>query len=139
VRSLGDPFDPTTAVQAIDRIHDFLRRLATRQFPTGEHLDETGTVRLIVETLTWDDYVRLSLEEIRTRAGSSVQAIRRLRYCLNDLLEHCPEERRAPIERQLRLLEVEVGQSEELGADPTAARESDPQGLGRSRSRSARG
>ena len=65
VRSLGEPFDPTTAVQAIDRIHDFLRRLSTRKFPTGEYRDETGTVRLVIRTLTWDDYVRLSLEEIR--------------------------------------------------------------------------
>ena len=40
VRSLGEPFDPTTAVQAIDRIHDFLRRLSTRKFPTGEYRDD---------------------------------------------------------------------------------------------------
>ena len=94
VRSLGEPFDPTTAVQAIDRIHDFLRRLSTRKFPTGEYRDETGTVRLVIRTLTWDDYVRLSLEEIRIGSGSSVQAIRRLRYCLEDLLQHAPKERR---------------------------------------------
>jgi uncharacterized membrane protein len=36
VRSLGEPFDPTTAVQAIDRLHDFLRHLVHRKFPSGE-------------------------------------------------------------------------------------------------------
>jgi len=45
VRSLGEPFDPTTAVQAIDRIHDFLRRLSTRKFPTGEHRDARDGTR----------------------------------------------------------------------------------------------
>ena len=139
VRSLGEPFDPTTAVQAIDRIHDFLRRLSTRKFPTGEYFDKAGTLRLVVRTLTWDDYVRLSLEEIRIGSGSSVQAIRRLRYCLEDLLNYAPKERRAPIERQLHLLDLEVGQSNELGEDLTAAQESDPQGLGRSRNRAAPG
>ena len=139
VRSLGEPFDPTTAVQAIDRIHDFLRRLSTRKFPTGEYPDETGTVRLVIRTLTWDDYVRLSLEEIRIGSSSSVQAIRRLRYCLEDLLHYAPKERRAPIERQLHLLDLEVGHSNELGEDLTAAKESDPQGLGRSRTPAAPG
>ena len=137
VRSLGEPFDPTTAVQAIDRIHDFLRRLSTRTFPTGEYRDEAGTVRLVIRTLKWDDYVRLSLEEIRIGSGSSVQATRRLRYCLEDLLHYAPEERREPIERQLHLLDLEVGHSKELGEDLTAAQESDPQGLGRSLGRAA--
>ena len=31
VRSLGEPFDPTTAVQAIDRLHDFLRHLVNSE------------------------------------------------------------------------------------------------------------
>ena len=137
VRSLKEPFDPTTAVQAIDRIHDFLRRLSTRRFPTGEYRDETGTVRLIVRTLTWDDYVRDSLEEIRIGSASSVQALRRLRYCLEDLLDYAPEERRGAIERQLRLLDSEVDHNQELGDDLAEAREGDPQGLGRSRDRGA--
>ena len=49
-RSLADsPFqDPTTAVQAIDRLHDILRQLARRPFPDGRHLDEAGRVRLTV-------------------------------------------------------------------------------------------
>ena len=42
VRSLGEPFDPTTAVQAIDRLHDFLRHLVNRRFPSGEHRDQAG-------------------------------------------------------------------------------------------------
>ena len=48
-RSLADsPFqDPTTAVQAIDRLHDCLRQLAPRPFPDGAYRDADGEVRLI--------------------------------------------------------------------------------------------
>jgi uncharacterized membrane protein len=36
-RSIAQPFDdPTTTVQAIHRLHDCLRLLATRQFPSGQ-------------------------------------------------------------------------------------------------------
>ena len=38
------PFqDPTTAVQAINAIHDVLRRLAVREFPSGVHRDGPGS------------------------------------------------------------------------------------------------
>jgi Predicted membrane protein (DUF2254) len=56
VRSLAEPFDPTTAVQAIDRLHDFLRQLVHRKFPSGEYRDQAGTVRVVIKTLSWDDY-----------------------------------------------------------------------------------
>ena len=108
MRALGEPFDPTTAVQAIDRLHDFLRHLVNRTFPSGVHRDEGGTLRLVTKTVSWDDYVRLSFEEICNRAAGSVQATRRLRACLEDLLECAPEERRAPLERQVRLLDAEI-------------------------------
>ena len=49
-RSLSDsPFqDPTTAVQAIDRLHDCLRQLARRPFPGRRHRDSAGTFGSIV-------------------------------------------------------------------------------------------
>ena len=41
-RSLAEsPFqDPTTAVQAIDRLHDILRQLGAAPFPDGRHRDD---------------------------------------------------------------------------------------------------
>jgi uncharacterized membrane protein len=133
VRSLAEPFDPTTAVQAIDRLHDFLRRLAPRRFPGGEHRDEAGTVRLVTRTVSWDDYVRLSFEEIRGKAAGSVQATRRLRACFEDLLQCAPAERRAPLEQQLRLLDAEIDASPASDLDASVWQQSDPQGIGASR------
>jgi uncharacterized membrane protein len=133
VRSLAEPFDPTTAVQAIDRLHDFLRHLVHRKFPSGEYRDQAGTVRLAIKTLSWDDYVRLSFEEIRSGAAASVQVTRRLRACFEDLLQCAPEARRPPLERQLRLLDAEIESNGAANLDSEVWRQSDPQGIGASR------
>jgi len=133
VRCLSDPFDPTTAVQAIDRLHDFLRHLARRRFPTGEHRDEAGELRLVTRTVSWDDYVRLCFEEICEKAGDSVQVTRRLRACLKDLLDCAPKDRRPAVERQLRLLDAQTCGPDRAGPNAEAWRASDPQGIGSSR------
>ena len=57
-RSIAQPFDdPTTTVQAIHRLHDCLRQLAPRPFPSGEHYDTEGQLRLVTRTLSWNGYV----------------------------------------------------------------------------------
>jgi uncharacterized membrane protein len=133
VRSLAEPFDPTTAVQAIDRLHDFLRHLVRRRFPNGEYRDCAGRARLVIKIVTWNDYVRLSFEEIRIAAAASVQVTRRLRACLGDLLQCAPQDRRAPLERQLRLLDAEIESRRAEGDGIAAWQQSDPQGIGGSR------
>ena len=72
-RSLSDsPFqDPTTAVQAVDRLHDCLRQLARRPFPDGRYRDESGEVRLVVHTMNWEAYVHLAFDEIRMAGAGS--------------------------------------------------------------------
>jgi uncharacterized membrane protein len=105
-RSLADsPFqDPTTAVQAIDRLHDILRQLARRPFPDGRYRDSENKVRLTVRTLDWDAYVLLATEEIRLAGAGSPQISRRLTAALTDLRSVAPPERRAVLDRQLERL-----------------------------------
>ena len=88
-RSLADsPFlDPTTAVQAIDRLHDCLRQLARRPFPDGLHRDDEGVVRLTVPVMSWEAYVHLAFDEIRLAGAGSPQVARRLGASLVDLRE----------------------------------------------------
>ncbi len=107
-RSLSDAFDPTTAVQAIDRLHDCLRQLARRTFPSGEYRDQAGSLRLRVNHMTWDGYVHLAFDEIRQTGSGSSQVVRRLRAALADLLTVAPPDRRAPLEEQLELLRAAV-------------------------------
>ena len=118
-RSLAEsPFqDPTTAVQAIDRLHDILRQLAGRTFPDGRHLDEAGRMRLRVPERSWDDYLQLATEEIILVGAASPPVVRHLQAALTDLRSIAPPERRAAIDQQLeRLAEIE----ETVGA-PKAA------------------
>lgn len=121
-RGLSEPFlDPTTAVQAIDRLHDCLRQLVVRPFPDGRHRDARGDVRLVVPTIDWGGYVDLAFDEIRRAGRLSPQVPRRLAAALEDLLDIAPADRRAPLERQLRLLEADAE-----GSDATP----DRQGIG---------
>jgi uncharacterized membrane protein len=107
-RSLSEsPFqDPTTAVQAIDRLHDILRQLARRPFPDGNHRDEDGETRLVVPVMSWDDHVILATEEITLAGAGSPPVARHLRSALTDLRAIALPERTAVIDRQLDLLAV---------------------------------
>lgn len=106
-RSLSSgPFsDPTTAVQAIDRLHDLMRQLARRTLHTGEYHDASGRLRLTAPTLLWDGYVRLAFDEVRQAGADSPQVTRRLRSTLDDLLTVAPTDRRPALEHQLAMLE----------------------------------
>jgi uncharacterized membrane protein len=109
-RSLSDsPFlDPTTAVQAIDRLHDCLRHLARRPFPDGSYRDSDGAIRLVVRVMSWEAYVHLAYDEIRQAGAGSPQVARRLRASLQDLLDYAIPERRDILRQQLRLLDLAI-------------------------------
>jgi uncharacterized membrane protein len=130
-RASSEPFDdPTTTVQAIDRLHDCLRLLAGRRLPSGRYTDAAGAPRLLIRELQWSGYVRLAFDEVRLVASQNPQTARRLRAALVDLLDAAPEERRPPLERQLRLLDAAVERHFDDEADVEAAATPDVQGLG---------
>ncbi len=121
--------DPTTAVQALDRITDLLHRLADRPQPPGIYLDEQGQVRLVRPIPDWDDFVELAFEEIRWYGANSIQVSRRLESAIEELLEIAPPERHPPLERQRQLLEESIRQH--FPADiQVRARRPDALGLG---------
>ena len=63
--------DPTTAVQTIDQLEDLLRRLGAAELDAGYAADETGVLRLVFPTPTWEDYLTLAFDEIRQFGLSS--------------------------------------------------------------------
>ncbi|OWY61899.1 hypothetical protein B7486_61315, partial [cyanobacterium TDX16] len=71
--------DPTTAVQALDRVESLLHQLVARPDDRGLYVDATGEVRLVVPSATWDGYVELAFTEVRRHGWDSLQIIRRLR------------------------------------------------------------
>lgn len=102
--------DPTTAVQAIDQIHDLLRRLATAEYPTGYYTDASGALRAMRPTHRWEDYLDLAFTEVRHYGAGSIQVQRRLSAMVDDLLlatEGSPD-RTEPLRQHRRLLDRSV-------------------------------
>jgi uncharacterized membrane protein len=122
--------DPTTSVQSINAIHDILRRLAPREFPSGHHHDAHGHLRLVIRVMSWEGYVRLAFDELRLAGAGSPQVARRLRAALEDLRTVASPERRPPLDRQLNLLDAGVRRAYDDDADIEAALVPDMQGIG---------
>jgi uncharacterized membrane protein len=131
-RSLSDgPFlDPTTVVQAVDRLHDCLRQLAPRPIPDGRYRDKKGEERLITRSMTWEDYVHLAFDEIRMAGAGSPQVARRLRAALEDLLTVAPLERKSALQEQLDLLQSGIEGAVSEVSDRAKFLRGDPSGLG---------
>jgi uncharacterized membrane protein len=130
-RSIAEPFDdPTTAVQAIDRLHDCLRELSGRRLTSGEWRDSAGVVRVHARQITWEGYVRLAFTELTLAGAGSPQVARRLFAALDDLIATAPASRRPPLERQRELLEEAVGDAYDDPRDVAAAQVPDIQGIG---------
>lgn len=131
-RSLADsPLqDPTTAVQAVDRLHDILRQLVRRPFPNGHHRDGAGRVRLTVQPMSWEGYLLLATEEIRLAGAGSPQVTRRLKAALMDLRSIAPSERVDSIDRQLQRLARAVETATDDERDLEIALAEDGKGIG---------
>ncbi|GGM53593.1 hypothetical protein GCM10012275_25800 [Longimycelium tulufanense] len=93
--------DPTTAVQALDRIHALLSDLLDKPLGEQYHRDRDGVVRLVEPLPGWDSLIDLAFTEILLYGVTSPQVTRRMVAALIDLVEHAPEDRRATLERHL--------------------------------------
>ncbi len=100
--------DPTTAVQAVDRIHQLLAVLAPVHLGELRHRDKDGAVRLVQPVPGWEATVDLAFTEIRICGAGQPQVTRRLAAALDDLLRITPEVRRGPLLLQRALLERAV-------------------------------
>ena len=131
-RSLSEsPFqDPTTAVQAIDRLHDILRQLARRPIADGRVPDEDGEIRLLLKTMGWEDYVHLAFDEIRMAGAGSPQVSRRLVSALMDLRRVALPERIGALDEQIALLHDATAEAMQDERDVRFALDGDREGLG---------
>ena len=95
--------DPTTAVQALDELHDLLRRLATRPLRSGRYVDDDGRTRLITQPERLSDYLALALDEVEQYGADSLQVQQRVRRLLDDVeAAALPEHRAAVVARRTR-------------------------------------
>lgn len=97
--------DPTTAVEATDRIYELMVVLADRPIPSPRRQDPAGVARIELPRPSWADFVGLAFDEIRHYGEGSSQVTARLRSALHDLIQLVPPHRRAPLEERLDLLD----------------------------------
>jgi len=127
--------DPTTGVLAIDQLQRLLRRAGRRDLRTNYVLGHDGTVRLILRTPNWENFVHLTFTEIRFYGASNIQIARRLRASILDLMSALPADRHPALRRELNLLDEIVEKSYVYPEDLALARIADSQGLGAATSR----
>jgi uncharacterized membrane protein len=120
--------DPTTAVQALDRLHGVVRAVATRPDPSGLYVGADSAVRLIVPVPGWDRLVELAFTEIALYGANAPQVTRKLTAIFDDLAALVPAERLEAIDAQRAWLREEVGRRHILFPDRVLT--PDPLGLG---------
>ena len=94
--------DPTTAVQAVDQLHDLLRRLATRSLPPRTRTTDGGRLGVVVPQATFEDHLGLACEEVHRWAADADRVRRRLAVMLLDLADAARPEHRPAVERARR-------------------------------------
>lgn len=122
--------DPTTAVQCLDRIVQFLAAVAKLPLGVVHHRDRTGVVRLVQDVPGWADLVDLGFEEIRRCATDSPQVTRRLLAGIDDLVVLAGPERQRPLIRHRALLVQAVERAVPDAAEREFALLPDRQGIG---------
>jgi len=125
--------DPTTAVQALDQIEDLLIRLGRRRLEIGSFYDSAGSLRLLINFPTWDDFLSLAFDEIRLYGATSIQVMRRMKALVNELISILPEERQPSLRGVQERLQFAVEHSFPDQLDRVEASAEDRQGLGSTR------
>ena len=111
IRALSQAInDPTTAVQALDRIEALLVELYRRRPGPTIVADADGEPRGLVPAPTWDRYADLALTEIRRYGADAIQVVRRLHALYEHLLEIVEGPARDRVELERRLLDAALAQ-----------------------------
>ncbi|MGW7411306.1 DUF2254 domain-containing protein [Streptomyces sp. NPDC054863] len=122
--------DPTTAVQALDRIVQFLSVAVELPLGALRHRDADGAVRFVQDVPGWAPLVDLGLSEIRGAVVGNPQVSRRMMAGIEDLLLLAPEGRREVLLRHRALLVETVERTVPDAAEREFALTADRQGIG---------
>ena len=125
--------DPTTAVQVLDQIEDLLIRLGRRRLEIGSFCDTSGNPRLLMTFPTWEDFLRLAFDEIRSYGATSIQVMRRMKALVSELISVLPAERQTALRHWQERLQFTIERSFVDQLDKLDASAEDRQGLGSAR------
>jgi uncharacterized membrane protein len=130
--------DPTTAVQVLDYLGETLRLVGTTELPVNAWNDN-GPGRpsrgVVIPARSWEDYLALTVNEIREYGHGSIQVMRRMRALLQELYIEVRPEYRAAVRDELLRLDATVARSFGDSVDLDRASVADTQGIGGPRTR----
>ena len=97
--------DPATAVQVLDTIQSLLMPLVTRDLDVTDIAGRTGGVKLVLALPSWDDYLRIALDDLIESGSRSPMVLLQARALLTGLLNATPLPRRSSITWRLHRAE----------------------------------
>jgi uncharacterized membrane protein len=128
--------DPTTAVQVLDYLGETLRLVGTTELAVKSWEGSARPSRgVVIPARSWEDYLTLTVGEIREYGAGGIQIMRRLRAMLEELHEEVRPEYRAAVQDELIRLDATVQRSYANSIDFDRASIADTQGIGGPRTR----
>jgi uncharacterized membrane protein len=125
-------------VQVLDYLGETLRLVGTTELPVSAW-DHGGPERprrgVVIPARSWEDYLALTVNEIREYGNGGIQIMRRMRALLEELHAEVRPECRAAIRDELARLDATVAQSFGDSVDLDRASVADTQGIGGPRTR----
>jgi uncharacterized membrane protein len=97
--------DPATAVQVLDTIEGLLAPLVTRDLDVAEVADDAGAVKVVLALPSWDDYLRIALDDLIESSSRSPMVLLRAQALLAGLLNVAPPQRRSLVAWRLHRAE----------------------------------
>jgi uncharacterized membrane protein len=97
--------DPATAVQVLDTMQSLLAPLASRDLDVAKIAGDAGAVKVVLALPSWDDYLRIALDDLIESSSGSPMVLLRARALLAHLLDAAPPQRRSPVTWRLRRAE----------------------------------
>jgi uncharacterized membrane protein len=130
--------DPTTAVQVLDYLGETLRLVGTTELSLQTWEGSARPSRgVVIPSRSWEDYLTLTVDEIREYGAGGIQIMRRLRALLEELHDEVLPQYRAAVKDELVRLDATVQRAYGGSVDFDRASMADTQGIGGPRTRPA--
>jgi thiol reductant ABC exporter CydC subunit len=130
--------DPTTAVQVLDYLGETLRLVGTTELGVRRYAASDGPeIGVVIPARSWEDYLTLTVNEIREYGSGGIQIMRRMRAMLDELHDAVRPEYRPAVAAELDRLDATVARAFGDSVDLDRALVADTQGIGGPATRAA--
>ncbi|UCS93064.1 DUF2254 domain-containing protein [Echinicola marina] len=102
--------DPFTAITCIDKLTDVICYLTSAQLPSPYHLDEEGEVFLITKTISFEDVMNVSFNQIRQYGEDSPAVIIRLMEAMLTIYDYAQKQEQKKIVKKHARMIMHLGE-----------------------------